>query len=66
MKTYYGPLKTAAQARKWSAILDRAASYDDQARGARVMLENNWHAIAARPELARRVEVLVDACKSEL
>jgi hypothetical protein len=56
MTKYYGPIKTKAQARAISIKLRKVGT--SEAVGAAALLDNNWHSVAARPELAARILAL--------
>lgn len=61
MNKYYGPLQSKGQADAWAAQLRKSGT--PQATGAASMLAFNWHYVAARPALARKVEELVNAAR---
>lgn len=54
---YLGPIKTKRDATRVARAL--AFVPGDRARDARRLLERNWHSVAARPELARRMVELI-------
>lgn len=58
---YTGPIRSRAQADALASRLEKVLTAE--ARGAAVLLRRNWHAVAARPDLAVRMIALAN-CES--